>query len=204
MRHAMRPPPIPPPLAPAAATARLLSPPAPAALTAAPPTPSKREAKRQRRETAAMAAAALAPTPNPRIPNPLSPIPRPNPRNPNPTPSPSPPTRREPLAPGQLADQGTVADGICTLTFAPANGAGARTSSWRVNECAVSLGIDPSAVCWPKVIISAQARVPGSQADHAMARCKHIGQPGHEHDNSAAHVVPVGLTSSVLASFRNP
>ena len=129
---------------------------------------------------------------------------QPSPRNPNPTSNPSPAPRRQPLAPGELADQGTVADGICTLTFTPANGTGARTSSWRVDECAAALGIDPSAVCWPEVIVSAQARVPSAQADHAMARCKHIGQPGHEHDGSAAHVVPAGLTSSVLASFRNP
>ena len=205
MRHAMRPspipPPPPPPRAPPAAPTSLL----PAAPPAPPLPPSPRALKRQRRDARRAAATAEslgapapAPSPNTQFaPSPPGP-PSPNPRQPSPQP------RRQPLAPGELADQGTVADGICTLIFTPANGTGARTTSWRVDECAASLGIDPSAVCWPKVIVSAQARVPSAQADHAMARCKHIGQPGHEHDGSAAHVVPAGLTSSVLASFRNP
>ena len=105
--------------------------------------------------------------------------------------------------PGQLAHLGTVTDGTCTLTFQPHNGE-ARTSSWRINELAAELGIDPDAVCWPKVIISAQARVPRAQSAHAMARCPRHGQPGHENDDSAAHVIPAGLTSTVLARFRNP
>ena len=201
MRHAMRPPPIPPPTPPprappAAPTAAL-----PGAPLAPPPPPSPRSAKRARRD-ARNAAAALGSPGAPPAPTPHTQF-APSPPGPPGPPSPNRP-RRETLAPGQLADQGTVADGVCTLTFTPANGTGARTSSWRVDECAASLGIDPSTVCWPKVIVSAQARVPSAQADHAMARCKHVGQPGHEHDGSAAHVVPAGLTSSVLASFRNP
>ena len=207
MRHAMRPSAAPAPLAPAAASTV-----APAAAPhAPPPPPSPRLTKRQRREAQTAAAAltaapsAPAPAPNPRNPNP-SPNPRnPNPRNPAPAPNPNSAPRHEPLSPGQLADQGTVTGGVCTLTFAPPGSTGPpRVSSWRVNECAASLGVDPATICWPKVIVSAQARDPSAQADHAMARCKHIGQPGHEHDGSAAHVVPTGLTSQVLARFRNP
>ena len=203
----MRPPAVPSPLAPAAASTV-----APAAAPhAPPPPPSPRLTKRQRREAQTAAAAltaapsAPAPAPNPRNPNP-SPNPRnPNPRNPAPAPNPNSAPRYEPLSPGQLADQGTVTGGVCTLTFAPPGSTGPpRVSSWRVNECAASLGVDPATICWPKVIVSAQARDPSAQADHAMARCKHIGQPGHEHDGSAAHVVPTGLTSQVLARFRNP